>query len=235
MDQSNILARAQAPTAPLAAASPAQRWLEMALLYGLGPIAVYGAVHGLGLPLYGVLAVVGLVVAGLLARDRTFPWRTMLTTWISNNELINIIALFFLLGPLLIAIAYFIAGDWFFRFPLEQPMRWLIVMLLFPVMSVLAQELMFRVVFFRRYASLFGQSLPVLIVINALLFAWSHIIFQNWPAVLISFAGSLLFTWRYHRTRSFWAVVLEHTLYGNLLFTIGMGRYFYTGAAAVTG
>jgi hypothetical protein len=33
------------------------------------------------------------------------------------------------------------------------------------------------------------------------------------------------------RTQSFLAVVLEHALYGDLIFTIGLGRFFFTGAA----
>ena len=42
---------------------------------------------------------------------------------------------------------------------------------------------------------------------------------------------ALLFAWRYQSSRSYWALVLEHALYGNLIFTVGLGRYFYTGVS----
>ena len=38
---------------------------------------------------------------------------------------------------------------------------------------------------------------------------------------------------RYALTRSFWAVYLEHTLWGALVFTVGLGRFFFTGVGIV--
>ena len=35
-------------------------------------------------------------------------------------------------------------------------------------------------------------------------------------------------------TRSFWAVFLEHTLWGGLVFTVGLGRYFFTGVGILS-
>jgi CAAX protease family protein len=47
----------------------------------------------------------------------------------------------------------------------------------------------------------------------------------------MSFIGGLIFAYRFARTRSFFAVWLEHALYGDLIFTIGLGRFFFTGVA----
>jgi hypothetical protein len=44
-------------------------------------------------------------------------------------------------------------------------------------------------------------------------------------------AGGLLFARDYARHRSLSLTCLEHSLYGCLIFTIGLGRFFYTGAA----
>jgi membrane protease YdiL (CAAX protease family) len=87
------------------------------------------------------------------------------------------------------------------------------------------------VFFFHRYGPLFAHARQALIVLNAVYFAFGHIIFMSMPSVVLSFFGGLLFAWRYDRTRSYWAVVLEHSLYGNLIFTVGLGRHFYTGVA----
>ena len=44
---------------------------------------------------------------------------------------------------------------------------------------------------------------------------------DRYPSVLANLA----------KRRSLWLTCLEHGLYGCLIFTIGLGRYFYTGAA----
>lgn len=55
-------------------------------------------------------------------------------------------------------------------------------------------------------------------------------VLQNWLAVAMTMAGGGLFAWRYDRSRSLAAVWVEHALWGCLIFTIGLGRYFYLGA-----
>ena len=104
-------------------------------------------------------------------------------------------------------------------------------MILYPLASVTAQEIMYRVFFFHRYKPLFGGDAQDAIVLNAVLFSFSHIIFQNVTTLIIAFLGGLLFAWRYHSSKSYWALVIEHALYGNLIFTVGLGKYFYTGVS----
>ena len=70
-----------------------------------------------------------------------------------------------------------------------------------------------------------------MIVINALLFGWAHMLYGNWLAIVLSGIGGALFMDTYLRTRSVRLVCIEHALYGNLIFTIGLGEYFYSGWA----
>ncbi len=42
--------------------------------------------------------------------------------------------------------------------------------------------------------------------------------------------GGWLFADTYRQSRSLWLVCLEHALYGDLIFTIGLGTFFYHGA-----
>jgi hypothetical protein len=46
-------------------------------------------------------------------------------------------------------------------------------------------------------------------------------------------AVGVLLAARYGTTRSFWAVFIEHTLWGALVFTVGLGRYFFTGVGVL--
>jgi membrane protease YdiL (CAAX protease family) len=69
-----------------------------------------------------------------------------------------------------------------------------------------------------------------MILASAVAFAFVHIIFRNPIAVSFTLVGGLLFAWRYQQTDSLFTSSLEHALYGCLMFTIGLGDYFYKGA-----
>jgi uncharacterized protein len=225
----------QAPVAATGdAMSPARRvWLaiEMLLLYVGAPIVVFVLIRDYRVPLFNILPVVFAVFVVLLTLDRTFSWREALRRGISLRTLASIAAIFCLAAPVLTLFAWYDNPRGFLRFPRYAQDTWIMVMVLYPVLSVTAQEIMFRLFFFHRYRALFGVDAQGAIVLNAVLFAFAHIAFQNVTTLVISLIGSLLFAWRYEKTRSYWAVVLEHSIYGNLIFTLGLGRYFYTGVA----
>jgi membrane protease YdiL (CAAX protease family) len=58
-------------------------------------------------------------------------------------------------------------------------------------------------------------------------FAFLHIIYSNWTAVLLSLAGGFFFTKTCTKTGSLLTTTVEHTLYGWLIFTIGQGVCFH--------
>ncbi|WP_067536778.1 CPBP family intramembrane glutamic endopeptidase [Nocardia crassostreae] len=119
--------------------------------------------------------------------------------------------------------------DDLFDLPRRNPMLWLAVMLLYPALSVYPQELIFRSFLFHRYAPLFGEG-PLLIAASAAAFGYVHIIFGSWFSVAASGVGGWIFATRYLSTRSLFTASVEHSLYGILVFSIGLGRYFYHGA-----
>ena len=106
-------------------------------------------------------------------------------------------------------------------------------MLLYPLMSAAPQELIYRTFFFHRYGALFGRAWGFAIALNAVLFGFGHIVVGTEVAVIGTMATGALFAVRYALTRSFWAVYLEHTLWGGLVFTVGLGRFFFTGVGIV--
>jgi len=119
--------------------------------------------------------------------------------------------------------------DHLFSLPRQRPTVWVMVMLLYPPLSAVPQEIIFRSFIFRR----FGRALSPrqLMVASALAFGWAHIILMNWVAVVFSGLGGLLFAHTYYKTKSLAAVCFEHALYGLYIFTIGLGFYFYHGQA----
>ena len=116
----------------------------------------------------------------------------------------------------------------------RSPGFWALVMVLYPLLSVYPQGLLYRAFFFERYAGLFPGRWTM-IVASATAFAFMHIIFRNWVAVSLTFAGGLLFAARYAETGSLATSGFEHALYGCWLFTVGLGQYFYHGTIATVG
>ncbi len=112
----------------------------------------------------------------------------------------------------------------------ERPLLWALVMVLYPLLSVVPQEYLFRRFFFWRYAVFFPAGLGMVLA-SGLSFGFVHIIFENWVAPVLSAVGGIIFAKTYQRTGSLRLAILEHAAYGCMVFTVGLGQFFYHGAA----
>jgi uncharacterized protein len=111
----------------------------------------------------------------------------------------------------------------------RAPGFWALIMLLYPLVSVYPQELLYRAFFFHRYQPLFGSGWTMLLA-SALAFGFVHIIFGNWLAVGLCAIGGLLFAFTYQSSGSILLTCIDHALFGNFIFTIGLGQFFYHGS-----
>jgi membrane protease YdiL (CAAX protease family) len=89
--------------------------------------------------------------------------------------------------------------------------------------------LLYRAFFFHRYRPLFGSGWTMLLA-SGLAFGFVHIIFGNWLAVALCVLGGWLFAFTYYSSNSLLLTCLDHAIFGNFIFTIGLGRSFYHGA-----
>ena len=133
-----------------------------------------------------------------------------------------------LLGSLALAVRFF-APELLFSFVKRSPGFWALVMVLYPLLSVYPQELIYRGFVFHRYEALFGSGWGMLLA-SALAFGFVHIIFGNWLAVVLSTIGGLLFACTYQHSGSLLLTCVEHALFGDFIFTIGLGHFFYHGS-----
>ncbi len=145
-----------------------------------------------------------------------WPWRRLL-------------ARLALAALLFSGLVFWLMPDGWLAFPRQRPGLWALVMLLYPFVSALPQEFLYRRFFFWRYADLLpGRWMPV--AVNALLFGLLHAMYDNLPAVLLSALGGLLLATTYLGARNNLRLAwIEHAVYGQLLFTLGLGRFFYEG------
>jgi len=120
------------------------------------------------------------------------------------------------------------APEFLFSLIRRQPVFWALIMLLYPLLSVCPQEFLYRAFFFQRYQPLFGSGRGM-IAASSLAFSFVHIIFGNWLAVGLCVLGRLLFSLTYHRSGSLLLASIDHALFGNFIFTIGLGQFFHHG------
>jgi len=205
---------------------PMKRLVEFCLLFVLLPLAMLAA--PLRIPKLPLLLGAALVCGALLLRDPAFDRRRL--RWAAPSQrFAKALALRIALVSLLLAAgAGWFAPEAFMAFPRQRTGLWVLVVCLYPVLSVFPQELLYRAFFFHRYQALFRGE-QRMIWASALSFAFLHIIFGNPVAPLLTVPGGYLFARTYARTGSLPAVVIEHAVYGNLVFTVGLGMYFYNG------
>jgi hypothetical protein len=199
------------------------RWGEFLALYLLMPVVLFYT-----LPPRGILPV--LWVAGgagwFLLRATAVPESSRRSS--CRRELGAILLRFVVVAALLTIALWLHRPAWLFRFPRSSPRFWLLVMVMYPLISVLPQGVLYRELFERRYAPLFSSPRASMLV-GALVFGFAHLPFGNLWAIGFPFLGGLLFLRTYRRTGSLALSCFEHGLYGDLLFTIGWGVYLFHG------
>jgi hypothetical protein len=199
--------------------------LELVLLFGLGPVLL--AMGPRWLVSVGILAS-GLLCLAALLSDPTFLRRQLGGLAEARAGLARVLVRTSVIWPALRATTLLLRPQALFLFPRTRTRFWILVMILYP-MSAYAQELMFRTFFFHRYRAIFAR--PTACVLgSALIFGWAHVVVNNFFAVALSAVAGWLFASTYDRSRSTLLVAFEHALYGDFVFTVGLGEVFYSAA-----
>ncbi|HBA86185.1 MAG TPA: CPBP family intramembrane metalloprotease [Verrucomicrobia bacterium] len=202
------------------------RQLEMLVLFAIMPLLLM--VGGWTQACFPLLWLAGLVCLYLMARDHVFDRRTKWPSVPFRRYLVPMLGCFAIFALLITASLFVSSPSRLFSFMKEQPRFWALLMVAYPVESVLPQSLVYRAFFFYRYRSLFSDGWPMMLA-SACAFAFAHIVYQNGLALLFTFVGGLLFARTYRLTHSLWLSTLEHSLYGCFIFTIGLGEFFSLG------
>ena len=204
------------------------RWLEMLVLFALVPLAGLGAQHYLHQFLLPTLIALAALCLWLILQDPGFKRFRLVNSG-------NLPAALWRRRPAFIAglcvsgILFFSFSDahWF-HLPTQETERWLILLVVYPLCSVIPQELIYRTFFFHRYKKIIPKK-RTRAWLSALFFAWAHVIYGNWIAVAVAFGGGLLFAFTYAKSRSTLACVIEHSIWGLWLFSFGLGQYIDSG------
>jgi uncharacterized protein len=216
-------------SATLSATQKLVRSIEFTVLYGLIPslAALYvETFKGLLLP---SLVVGAALLTILLRRDPTFDRRLLWNAKAICRWWWRIVILVAAFAAVVASGVWIFERGYFFYLPRERPGLWLMIMFGYPLLSVFPQEIIFRTWFFHRYGPLFGDRW-LTIFASTITFGFAHLMFKNPIALLLTTLGGFVFARTYDRSRSTFVVAVEHALYGAVIFTIGLGRFFYLGA-----
>lgn len=179
------------------------------------------------------LLLVALFCLVVLLRDPGFDRRRLWHVEGLRRGFAGVLALWVVGAVGLALLTWWLRPELFLRLPRENPVLWVAILALYPLLSVYPQEVIFRTFLFERYRDLLPAE-SHRVAISAVSFGMAHLFFANWIAPLLSLAGGLLFARSYARRRSTLLVCVEHGLWGNLIFTVGLGWYFYGGSIATT-
>ena len=201
--------------------------LEFFLLFIVVPLLIfYRILPNLPIPYLLLTAAAAFLI---LRHDHSFD-SAKLVSWGGLRQQLPLILLRDAVFLTLLGLAVrLFAPELLFSFVKRAPRFWALVMLLYPLVSVYPQELLYRAFFFHRYQPLFGSGWTLLLA-SAFAFGFVHIIFGNWLAVGLCVIGGFLFSFTYQHSGSLLLTCLDHALFGNFIFTIGLGQFFYHGS-----
>lgn len=202
----------------------ARLWTEFAALYIATPIGIALFLP----PRHMFTALFAVTLAGLMLLWRTggFDWRSLLRGWgrVAWAEVALVAAAVLLTGFVLLTIE---RPEARFAILRGRPEFLLLIALLYPLLSALPQELIFRPLFFHRYGALLPRGQAMLIV-NAAVFSLAHLMYWSPLVLVMTFVGGWLFA-RAYLSRGFPAAWVMHAVAGNMVFAVGLGPWFYSG------
>ena len=200
-------------------------WAEFAALYIGAPLGI--ALFMPGNLLFPALAVFSLAGMALLWRTGGFDWRSLVRGW----RLVPVwqVVLFGLIVGLAGWAIVQITRPEYVRPLTPERLRFLgVIWILYPILSALPQELIFRPLFFHRFGILFPDPQRAVLV-NALVFSFAHLMYWSIVVAVLTLIGGWIFA-RAYLLRGFPSAWILHGIAGNMLFSVGMGAYFWSGA-----
>ena len=162
----------------------------------------------------------------VMVRNGKFNWKRLFTSF--NSRYLKII----LIRTIFVAIAlYILVLIWqpglLFNLPPRYGKHIVLLIILYPVFSVLPQELIYRAFFFQRYSELFPNK-NILFIMSIISFSYLHIIYYNPIAVILTFIGGYFFGRTYSESGSLLLTIIEHTLIWLFNFPIRIRNLFHT-------
>ena len=202
------------------------RWAELLILFVALPIVMAFAIQPTRM--WAVLLSAGALAIILLHFTDEFRWDDLTIGPVKWRQTL---ALGMITFGVACALCWWLLPDRLFLLLRERPVLLPVLVIVYPLVLVLPQELIFRPLFFKRYGALF-QSENMAIAANACLFSFAHLMCFHWVVFLMTFIGSFIFARGYLRG-SFPQAMADHSITGLAIFASGLGWLFFSGGNVV--
>ena len=214
----------------MTALSRTRLWMELLALFVGVPVLMTVFIDALlrNRGLFSIIWIMAVVALVLLWRRP--GWRVA-TLWRGPvlGEWRVILSFAVVTGLACLGFVFALHPESFLEIYTHRPGLWTVIMIGYPLVSALPQEVIFRSLFFERYGVLFGGAWAQ-IVANGVIFGIGHLFYMNPVTIAMTAAGGAIMGWAYMPHRSMLLAWVLHALAGQLIFTIGLGSHFYHGA-----
>jgi len=199
-------------------------WIEFTLLFFALPVFILldkSVIH----PSIFVLPALLFIIL-YLRKNKTFRFRE-LVEWPTKKEiLIKYLRLLIPISIALLAFAYFLSPDDLFNLPKSNLRIWIFLIIFYPFFSAYGQEVIFRVFQFYRYQDIYKNQ-SGFVWHSAISFSFVHIIYFSWISIILTLFLGIYLSIVYWNTKSVSLSTTIHGFLGDLVFTVGLGEYFW--------
>lgn len=198
---------------------------EILVLFFLLPVLFIPLAKDNSIFLMFTLCIIALLCIHVLIKSKLHTLKKFLFTQGLNKSTKILVIRALILAPLLIMTLIVLNSGILFYHPKENLTVWFSLWLIYPLFSALPQEVIYRTFIFKRYKSLL-PNINQRVILSCLAFGFLHIVFRNWQAVVLSILASIIFCNTYVKSKSVFLVTLEHSCFGLIAYTTGIGYYF---------
>ena len=198
--------------------------IEFLLLFFCVPLLIYfddKLVHP-----SAILLPIVLLLGIYLWRNPEFAFRDLVRIKLTRSDIIRSIVVFVITGIVLSLSVYVFDRENLFNLFRSNILIWILLCIFYPVFSAYMQEIIFRTFLFLRYKALF-QSRRTMILASGIAFSFVHIVYYSALSMIITFFGGIFLAYVYDKTRSVLFTAILHGIFGDLIFTVGLGHYFW--------
>ena len=180
-----------------------------------------------GFTLPSMVLIPCLVFIFLILRYKTgFRWKELLYFRIGRSRLVRDAVILMICGIFLGITVLIWIPDKLFNLPRGNPLIWLALSLFYPVFSAYPQEIIYRTYIFHRYKNIFPSKWPM-IAASGITFGFVHILYYHPLSMILTLVGGLYLANVYYHTRSVLYTAILHGILGMLVYTVGLGEFFW--------
>ncbi len=144
-----------------------------------------------------------------------------------KKKILLIHAFFILLISLaLLSGVYLFDRNNLFNLPKGNILIWIMLCIFYPVFSAYGQEIIYRVFLFHRYRTIFKKNI-FFILASGVSFSFMHIVYYSHISIILTLFMGIYLASIYVKTKSVLFTSILHGFLGDVVFTIGLGSYFW--------